>query len=48
MTIEFLLGGHYQGGETFVGTYIFLKILPGQRWVFAQSFDPGYDFRGRL
>jgi hypothetical protein len=48
MSVELLLGGHYQGEETFLGTFTFLKLLPGERWVFAESLDPAYDFPGRV
>lgn len=48
MPIELLLSGYYRGPQTFLGSYTFLKILPGNRWLFAESDDPNYDFAGRI
>ncbi len=48
MTADLLFAGHYRGPETFLGTYTFLKLYPEERWVFAESQDPAYDFPGRV
>ncbi len=45
---ELLFDGHYRGPETWLGSYTFLKLYPGERWLFAESDDPQYDFPTRI
>jgi len=48
MEVELLFSGYYRGPQTFLDTYAFLRLYPHGLFVYAESYDPDFDFPGHI